>query len=170
MPIEHVAALYDAVWAAGEPLGIADFGLYAMNSLRVEKGYKGWGAELTNEITPVEADTMRFVKLDREFTGRAAVEAAMANGVATHLVYLDVDAVDFDVAGGEPVFAGGEPIGVTTSGGYGHATGKSLAYAYVQTGHEAPGTALEVALLGERRRATVLAEPVWDPRNARLRA
>jgi dimethylglycine dehydrogenase len=168
--MEHVVALYDAVWAAGAPLGIADFGLYAMNSLRMEKGYKGWGAELTNEVTPVEAGTMRFVRLDHEFTGRAAVEAALANGVATHLVYLGVDAVDFDVAGGEPVFAGGEPVGVTTSGGFGHRTGRSLAFAYVGSGHEGPGTSLEIALLGERRRATVLAAPVWDRGNERLRA
>ena len=170
VPMAHAVAVYDAGWAAGEPLGIADFGLYAMNSLRIEKAYKGWGAELTNEITPVEADTMRFVKLDHAFTGRAAVEAALANGVATHLVYLDVDAVDFDVAGGEPVFAVGEPVGVTTSGGYGHHTGRSLAFAFVGAGHEAPGTVLEVALLGERRSATVMAAPVWDPANTRLRA
>jgi dimethylglycine dehydrogenase len=172
VPMEHVVALYDAVRAAGEPLGIADVGLYAMNSLRMEKGYRGWGAELTNEVTPVEAGTMRFVRLDHEFTGRAAVEAALADGVATHLVYLEVDARDFDVAGGEPVFAAGvtAPVGVATSGGYGHHTGRSLAFAYVGSGHEAPGTTLEVALLGERRRATVLAEPVWDPANERMRA
>jgi len=170
VPMDRAVALYDAVWAAGEPLGIADFGLYAMNSLRMEKAYKGWGAELTNEVTPLEADTMRFVRLDHAFAGRPAVEAAMAAGVATHLVYLDVDALDFDVAGGEPVFADGVPIGVTTSGGYGHHTGRSLAFAYVGSGHEAPGTVLEVALLGVQRRATVLAEPVWDPANARFRA
>ena len=170
VPMEHAVALYNAIWAAGEPLGIADFGLYAMNSLRLEKAYKGWGAELTNEITPVEADTMRFVKLDHAFTGREAVEAVLAEGAKTHLVYLDVAADDFDATGNEPVFAGAETIGVTTSGGFGHATGKSLAFAYVQSGHEAPGTTLEVALLGVRCAATVLAEPVWDPANERLRA
>jgi dimethylglycine dehydrogenase len=170
VPMEHAVRVYDAVWAAGQPLGIADFGLYAMNSLRMEKAYKGWGAELTNEITPVEADTMRFVKLDHEFTGRTALEDALAKRPASHLVYLEVDALDFDAVGGEPVFAGGEPIGVTTSGGFGHATGKSLAFAYVASGHEQPGSELEVALLGERRTATVLAEPVWDPANSRLRA
>lgn len=170
VPMEHAVAVYDAVWSAGLPLGIADFGLYAMNSLRMEKAYRGWGAELTNEVTPVEADTMRFVKLDHAFTGRAAVEAALARGVATHLAYLEVDASDLDVAGGEPVFADGSVVGVTTSGGYGHHTGRSLGFAYVGSGHEAPGTALEIALLGERRPARVLGEPVWDPANARLRA
>jgi dimethylglycine dehydrogenase len=170
VPMAEVVALYDAVWAAGEEFGIADFGLYAMNSLRMEKAYAGWGAELTNEITPVEAGLDRFVKLDHDFVGRAAVAAAKERGVATHLVYLEVGATDSDAAGGEPVFADGKAIGVTTSGGHGHATGKSLAFAYVNPGFEAPGTKLEVELIGDRRPATVLAEPVYDPENARLRA
>jgi dimethylglycine dehydrogenase len=163
-------ALYGAVWAAGVPLGIADFGLYAMNSLRMEKAYAGLGAELTNEITPVEANHMRFVKLDHEFRGRAAVEAVLAKGATTHLVTLAVDAADFDVAGGEPVFSGDRVVGVTTSGGYGHATKTSLGFAYVDTGFDAAGTKLAVALLGERRAATVLPGPLYDPDNLRLKA
>ncbi len=169
VPMAHVVAVYDAVWAAGEEFGIADFGLYAMNSLRMEKAYAGWGAELTNEITPVEAGMERFVKLDHEFVGREAVVAAKERGVATHMVYLEVKAKDFDAAGGEPVFAGGRAIGVTTSGGYGHTTGKSLAFAYVESGFEQAGTQLEVELLGDRCPATVLAQPVWDPENLRMR-
>jgi dimethylglycine dehydrogenase len=168
--MEHVVALYDAVWAAGEPLGIADFGLYAMNSLRMEKAYPGWGVELTNEVTPVEAGMLRFVKLDHEFTGRDTVAAALERGPTTHLVYLEVGTADSDVAGGEPVFAGDRAIGVTTSGGYGHATGKGLAFAYVDHGHEAAGTSLEVELIGVRLPATVLAAAAYDPENRRLRA
>jgi dimethylglycine dehydrogenase len=170
VPMAHVVALYDAVWAAGEELGIVDFGLYAMNSLRMEKAYPGWGAELTNEITPVEAGLDRFVDLDHDFVGRAAVVAARERGTSSHLVYLEVGATDSDVAGGEPLFAGGRAIGVTTSGGFGHATGKSLAFAYVDTGYETAGTRLEVELIGDRWPATVLAKPVYDPGNVRLRA
>jgi dimethylglycine dehydrogenase len=170
VPMSRAVELYDAVWAAGEPFGIADFGMYAMNSLRMEKAYAGWGAELTNEITPVEAGLDRFVRLDHDFVGRAAVVEAKERGVATHLVCLDVAATDSDAAGGEPVFAGGAAIGVTTSGGYGHTTGRSLAFAYVDPGYEAPGTRLEVELIGERCAATVLGEPVYDPENLRLRA
>lgn len=170
VPMGNVVALYDAVWAAGEPLGIADFGLYAMNSLRMEKAYPGWGVELTNEITPVEAGMMRFVKLDHPFTGRDAVLAALERGASTHLVYLEVSTTDSDVAGGEPVFDGGRAIGVTTSGGFGHATGRGLGFAFVQHGYEAPGTPLEVELIGRRLAAIVLAEPVHDPENRRLRA
>jgi dimethylglycine dehydrogenase len=113
---------------------------------------------------------MRFVKLDHGFTGRDAVVAAMERGATTHMVYLEVDALDFDPRGGEPVFSGQEVVGVTSSGGYGHVTGKSLAFAYVDSGCEAPGTQLEVALLGERRPATVLADAVYDPENRRPRA
>lgn len=168
--MEHAVALYDAVWAAGEPLGIADFGLYAMNSLRMEKAYPGWGVELTNEVTPVEAGMLRFVKLDHEFTGRDAVVAALRRGPATHLVYLEVGTTDSDVAGGKPVFADGRAIGVTTSGGFGHATGRGLAFAYVDHGFEQAGTKLEVELIGTRLPATVLAAAVHDPGNRRLRA
>jgi len=168
--MDQVAALYDAVWAAGEEFGIADFGMYAMNSLRMEKAYPGWGADLTNEITPIEAGMMRFVKLDHEFTGRDAVVAAMERGARTHMVYLEVDAVDFDPVGGEPVFSGDKAIGVTSSGGYGHVTGKSLAFAYVDSGFEAPGTQLDIALLGTRRPATVLAGAAYDPENLRPQA
>ncbi|HSG87529.1 MAG TPA: FAD-dependent oxidoreductase [Candidatus Limnocylindrales bacterium] len=170
VPMARALDLYDAVWAAGEGSGIADFGLYAMNSLRLEKAYAGWGAELTNEVTPVEAGLDRFVRLDHDFVGRAAVAAAKERGVATHLVYLEVMADDSDAAGGEPVFADGKAIGVTTSGGYGHATGRSLAFAYVASGYETPGRDLAVELLGERCPATVLAGPVYDPDNLRLRA
>jgi dimethylglycine dehydrogenase len=170
VPMDRVVDLYVAIWAAGEELGIADFGLYAMNSLRMEKAYPGWGSDLTNEITPVEAGMMRFVKLDHGFTGRDAVVAAMDRGAATHMVYLEVDAVDFDARGGEPVYSGEQVVGVTSSGGFGHATGKSLAFAYVESGFEAPGTQLAVALLGERRRAAVFSDAVYDPENLRVRA
>jgi dimethylglycine dehydrogenase len=170
VPMADVVALYDAVWAAGEAFGIADFGLYAMNSLRMEKAYPGWGAELTNEITPVEAGMMRFVKLDHDFRGRDAVVAAMERGASTHLVCLEIAATDFDAAGGEPVFAGDRAIGVTTSGAFGHATGKSLAFAYVDSGFEAAGTSLEVELLGTRCPAVVLGGAIYDPENLRPRA
>jgi dimethylglycine dehydrogenase len=169
-PTAQVAALYEAIWAAGQAFGIADFGLYAMNSLRMEKAYAGWGAELTNEITPVEAGLDRFVKLDKDFTGRAAVQAVRARGPAIKMVYVEVQAADADVAGGEPVFADGQVIGITTSGGYGHTTGKSLAFAYVTPSHAAPGSRFDIEILGERRMALVLGGPVYDPGNARPRA
>ncbi|MFO1059256.1 MAG: FAD-dependent oxidoreductase [Dongiaceae bacterium] len=170
-PIGRLAELYDRVWQAGEPLGLADFGLYALNSLRLEKAYRGWGSELTNEITPVEADLMRFVAMGKgDFVGRAGVERALAQPQPTRLVHLGVEAADADPMGGEAVMSGGRCVGIATSGGYGHCVGRSLAFAYVEPALAAPGTRLELLILGETRPAEVLAGALWDPGNARLRA
>ena len=169
-PMAEMEKLYDAVVAAGGEFGIANFGVYAMNSLRMEKGYRGWGAELTNEITMIEADMERFVNLDKgDFVGRAALLQRKQEGVAIQLVYLTVDADDADVLGNEPVLANGRSVGLTTSGAYGHAVRQSIAFAYVEPAYAAPGTELEVAILGDPRRARVAAEPLYDPENARLR-
>jgi len=168
-PMGRLKELYDAVWHAGEAHGIADFGVYAVNSLRLEKAYKGLGAELTNEITPVEADIMRFVKLDKEFTGKPEVESAYGKGPWISIVYCAVDAGDADVHGGEPVLHGDRVIGVATSGGYGHTVQKSLCFAYVDPAYMQPGKSFDIEILGERRQATVLAESAFDPANAALR-
>ncbi len=170
-PRTEMAGLYDAIMAAGEGFGIANFGLYAMNCLRVEKGYRGWGAELTNEITMIEADMERFVNLDKgDFVGRGALLRRKQDGVGTRLVYLTLDAGDAECMGNEPVLADGRIVGVTTSGGYGHAVGQSIAFAYVEPAFAAPGTEIEVAVLGDARRARVVSEPLYDPKNEKLRA
>lgn len=169
-PVGDIEKLYDAVWEAGEDYGIADFGSYALNSLRLEKAYKGWGSELTTEITMIEADMERFVRYDKEFIGKAAVQARKQEGITTQCVYMSVDAGDADCIGNEPVMADGEAIGVVTSGGFGHAVGKSLAFAYVDADHAAPGGALTVEILGEARPAVILDSPAYDPENHRLRA
>ena len=169
VPMDQVAELYDAIWAAGEEFGIADFGTYAMNSLRIEKAYAGFGVELTNEITPVEASIERFVKLDKDFVGKDAVLRTMDSDISLKMCYVEVDVDDADVAGGEPVFSNGTVIGLTTSGGYGYAVQKSLAFAYVKPEFTEPGTTFEIEILGERCQAVVLAEPAYDPQNERLR-
>ena len=160
-------ALYEAVWAAGEAHGIADFGLYAMNSLRMEKGYRGWGAELTNEVTMLEADMARFYASAKEdFVGKVATETNEAGSL--RLVYFEVEAQDADVRGGEPIFLGDTCVGVTTSGGYGYAVEKSLGFGYVPPEQAVPGSVIDIGLLDARCRATVLAEPSYDPANERL--
>jgi len=170
-PMADLERVYDAVVAEGEKHGIADFGAYAMNSLRLEKAYRGFGQELTNEVTMFEAAMERFLALDKgEFVGREATLRAREKGPRFLLAYLEVDAADADCLGNEPVFAEGRRVGVTTSGGYGFAVGKSLAFAYVEPPLAAPGTPLGVEILGDRRPARVLAEPAWDPANERLRA
>ncbi len=167
-PMAELARLYEAIWAAGEPHGIADFGGQAVNSLRMEKGYRGYGSELTNEITLIEAGSVRFYAPDKgEFRGRAATEAARAAGITTTLVYGEIAATDCDIYGGEPVMQGDRVVGVCTSGGFGHAVGKSLAFAYVSPDADKE---LDVVILGERRSFAVLGAPAWDPENARQKA
>ena len=160
-------ALYAAVWAAGQAHGIANFGLYALNSLRMEKAYRGWGAELTNEVTMLEADMARFFNDKKDdFIGKAATETADIGPL--RLVYFSVDALNADVRGGEPIFFGGDCVGVTTSGGYGHAVQQSLGFGYVPPAHAVPGSVIEVGLLDARCPATVLTDPAYDPDNQRL--
>jgi dimethylglycine dehydrogenase len=170
-PMAQLVQVYDEVWAAGEALGIADFGSYAVNGLRLEKAYAGWGVELTNEITMIEAGLERFVKFDKgDFVGREALLRRKQDGVQTRLIYVEVAAGDADVRGGEPLLAGEQVIGVTTSGGYGHTVKKSLAFAYVNPEFAMPGFTFDIEILAQRHRATVLAEPLYDPKNVRLRS
>lgn len=170
VPMDQMAKLYDAVWAAGEAFGIADVGTYAINSMRLEKAYKGWGAELTNEITMIEADMERFIKYDKEdFMGKAATLQRKQDGAQVKLVYCEVDATDHDARGGEAVLKDGEVIGVTTSGGYGHYTGKSLVFASVAIEHAEPGTIFDVEILSVPHKTTVLENPVFDPKSIRPR-
>ena len=169
--IKDMETLYDAVWEAGREFGIANFGLYAVNSLRIEKAYRGWGVELTNEVTMLDADMERFIKFDKEhFVGRIATLKQREQERVMRLIYFEVDATDSDVRGGEPIFAGDACTGVTTSGGYGHFVKKSLGFGYVEPRHADPGTELQISLLGERRSAVVVRDPVHDPANERLLA
>ncbi len=162
-----MAALYDAIWAAGQAFGIANYGLYAVNTMRMEKGYKAWGSELTNELTMIEADMGRFIAMKKDdFVGKAATLAAPDR---MRIVYGEVAATNVDARGGEPVMLGDACIGMTTSGGYGHRVGKSLFFAAVPVAQAVPGTVFDVVLQGERRPAVVLEQPAYDADNARMK-
>ena len=166
----RLGELHDALMQAGELHGIRRFGTYAMNSLRMEKAYKGWGSELTTEISLVESDMLRFVRKSGGYIGADVVESKKQNGVSTHLVYCEVDAVDADPMGNEPVLHGDKIIGITTSGAYGHHVKKSLAFAYVQSGYESSDSTFKIRILGEARQAKVLSKAVWDSENQRLKS
>lgn len=170
MPLGDMEAVYDAMWANSEGTGLVDFGGYALNSLRLEKGYLA-RQELTHDIGPQQAGVDFFVKADKgEFIGRAKLDEA-PTGNPWKLVMLEVDAADADCQGGEGVFAtDGSPLGLVTSGGYGFYTQKSLAFAYVSESHSTPGTEMDVLILGEAQRATVRGEDAYDPTNSALRA
>jgi len=167
-PIDSLPSLYEAVWEAGRKFGIANYGLYAVNSLRMEKAYKAWSSELTNELNMLEADMPRFIRFDKpDFTGKTATLAQAPRPF--RIVYADVAAADTDARGGEPVLIGDRCIGVVTSGAYGHRVERSLAFACVPPEFAAPGAAFDLLIQGERRAATVLAGAAFDPDNLRMR-
>jgi dimethylglycine dehydrogenase len=171
-PTEHLVALYQALWAAGEAHGIRDFGAYAMDSLRLEKCYRGWKGDITYEYSPLTASLDRLVDLEKpRFIGKEALLRQKAEGLKERLVPLLLDdASTADAPYCSPVRHEGEIVGLTVSAGFGHTLGKSIALAYVRADLAGLGTVFEIEILGEHRRATVGTDPLFDPTNARLRA
>jgi dimethylglycine dehydrogenase len=168
VPIDEMAALYDAIVAAGAAQGLTPFGVFAMNAMRLEKGYRAWGADLTTERTPMESGLDALVRINgRPFIGRDAMLARAGVGEAWTTVLLELDdSGDIDPFYGHVVLAGGQPVGIVTSGAYGHRVGKPLALALLRPG-AGPGP-FEVLLLGQRRNARILDRPPYDPDNLRL--
>ena len=168
LPMEDLPILFDTVVGAGRGYGLGAFGSLALNSMRIEKGYRV-SADMTQEVTAYEAGLMRFVDPSKEgYIGRAALAANM-EAPRWKLALLDIEAADADPLGGEGVFVGGRRVGVVTTAGYGHTIQRSLAWAYVNPGLDTPGTRLDVLVLGEPVPARVLEGPPWDPTSVRPR-
>jgi dimethylglycine dehydrogenase len=170
-PIEVQRRLYDALFTAGESLGLVDFGYRALESMRFEKCYRLWGADMSADWTPLQAGLERFVAFDKgDFVGRDALLRERERGSTHVLSCLVVDADGVDAHGFEPVYAGGErPIAYVASGGYGHTIERSIALTYLPVEHAAVGAELTVGILGERRPAVVSEQPLLDPSGERLR-
>jgi dimethylglycine dehydrogenase len=167
--LEYSRHLYEQLLAAGEPLGLVDFGYRALESLRLEKAYRLWGPDLAQVYTPLEAGLERFVRFDKgEFIGREALLRQREEGLARRLACLAVDVDGADPHGYEPVLEGERVVGYVTSGGFGHTVGTAIALAYLPTAQAEPATELAIAILGERRPARVVAEPLYDPANEKL--
>ena len=172
-PSEYGAGLWRALWSAGRRHGLMACGYKAIDTLRLEKGYRAWAADITPDETPYEAGLGFCVKPEKPggFVGDAALAAARSAGAAQRrlacLVLEDPRAV---VVGNEPVRAGGAIVGRVTSGGYGATVDASIAYAYVPAGLAAPGVAVEVDIFGRWVGGEVRAEPLYDPQGARVRA
>ena len=164
-----LARLYDDLLAAGKDLGLRLFGGRALDSLRLEKGYGSWAREYRPIYTPAEAGLDRFVDLRKEsFIGRDAVLKDREAGPKLKLVTFVVEAEDADVVGDEAVWLGGQVVGWVTSGGYAHHAGRSVALAYLPATLENAKGSFEIEILGERRRAKLQTEPLFDPRRERL--
>ena len=170
--IEYQNVIFDALMEAGKDLGIAPFGIRAMDSLRIEKSYRMVGAELSIEYAALESGLDRFVRFDKgDFIGRNGLLAWQQRGFANAFVTLEVDGPpDADPLGNNPLYVGKEMVGRATGGNYGFRVAKSLALAMVHPQLAAEGTALDIDVLGERYPARVVPESPWDSRNERLRA
>jgi len=169
-PIECQTAVFQTLMAAGETFDLKMVGMYAMDSMRLEKGYMAWKSEMNVHHTPLETNVAWTVKLDKDFIGKAGVEKQKAEGVPRQLVCLVCEAEDADPWGYNPIFDGDAMVGMTSSGGYGHRTGKSIALGYVPPALAAPGTRLAVEVLGKKLDAEVVAMPLYDPENERMKA
>ncbi len=164
--------LWDTLWEAGQRLGVVAAGRSAFNSLRLEKGYRSWGADLTAEHNPYEAGLGFAVRMDKgDFLGREALAGLGEETAARRLVPLLLDDPHAVVMGKEPVRAdGGAPVGYVTSAAYGYTISRSIAYAWLPASLAAPGTRVGVEYFGEVLPAVVAAEPLFDPGMARIRA
>ena len=164
-----IPELYDAVLRAGAK----PFGMYALNSMRIEKGYRAWKGDLSTDYSLLEAGMERFIRFDKpqDFPGKAALLSEKQQGVKKRFVTLVVEAGDQDAPYMAPVFHNGEVVGETTSGDWGYRVNKSIALGMVRTDLSEPGSVVEIEIFGKRCKATVQPDqPLWDPQNERIRA
>jgi glycine cleavage system aminomethyltransferase T len=165
-PTEHGMALWRALWEAGEPHGLMAGGYRAIDSLRVEKGYRVWGADITPDETPFEAGLGFAVKMDKSFLGREALQEATPRKKLCCITLEDPRSV---ALGNEPVRVDGQIAGRVTTGGYGYTVERSVAYAYLPPEHAEPGTAVELDIFGRWVGGQVATEPLFDPGGERVR-
>ena len=169
-PMEYGLRLWDTLWEAGQPLGMLAAGYRAIESLRLEKGYRYWSADIHSEYNPYEAGLGFAVKLQKgDFIGRAALERIKAQGVGRKLCCLVLDDPAAVGLGGEPLLDGERMLGHVTSAGYGYTLRQSITYGYLPIEYAIPGTRLDVQLFGTRYAATVMKEPLYDPRNEKIK-
>lgn len=166
---EDSANAYSAIRDAGA----TPFGMFALDSMRIEKGYRTWKGDLSTDYTLLEGGLERFVRLNKEqnFPGKQALMSEKQQGAKKGFVTLVVDAGDSDAPYMSTVWNNGEVVGETTSGNWGYRINKSIALGVVKAEFAAPGTELEVEIYGERRKAVVQEDhPLWDADNERIRA
>lgn len=171
VPPEYQRTVYRLLMEAGREFGIANFGYRALDSMRLEKGYRFWGLDMNALTTPFEAGLEQFVKMNKraDFVGRDAL-AKRERSTGKRLECLVVEGNMAIPHGWEPIFAGDTAVSYVCSGEYGHCVGKTIVLAYLPREQSAPGTELSIKLFGERFPATVVRAPLYDPTNARLKA
>ncbi len=167
---DFLRPLYARIFALGAQFGLRPMGNYALNSLRLEKGYGYWSREFSRDYTPAMSGLARFIDYEKtDFIGRDAALRDRDHPPARRLVTIEVDAVDAEASFYEPIWDGDALAGFVTSGGYGHCYGRSLAMGYVAAPAAVSGAELAVTILGDRRACRILANPAIDPQGQRMR-
>ncbi len=167
---EYMQRLWDVLWEAGQPHGIIAAGGGAFDSLRLEKGYRLWGADIHTEYNPFEAGLEWAVRLDKgDFVGRPALLKAKEGGVARKLCCLTFVEPGAVALGKEPILAGDKKLGYVTSANFGYSVGRFILYGYLPLEYATEGTEVDVLYFGKRHRAVVTREPLFDPEMTRLK-
>ncbi|PVH29720.1 GcvT family protein [Pararhodobacter oceanensis] len=162
-----IAHIYDEVLNAGA----TPFGMFALNSLRIEKGYRAWKGDLSTDYTLLEGGLERFIDWSKDFHGKPALEAEKQAGPAKRFALLTVESPEFDPPYMSTIWQGDTVVGETTSGYFGHRTQRCIALSMLRADLATPGTELEIEIFGQRHRAVVQPDgPLWDPKNESLRA
>ncbi|MDH5453194.1 MAG: glycine cleavage system protein T, partial [Paracoccaceae bacterium] len=164
-------SLWHTLWIAGQDLGLRPFGMRAMMSLRLDRFFGSWAREFSPDYFPGETGIDRFIRWnkDADWIGKAPALKEKAEGPKRRLCHFIVDADDADVVAYEPIWLDDNVVGFCTSGGYSHWTGKSVAMGFLPTDRIKDGLAVEIEILGQRRKAKLTTEVLWDPAATRMR-
>lgn len=169
VPIEQSVRTFEILWDAGQKFGIKPFGLRATESMRIEKGYRHWKADLIAEFNPMESGLERFVNLDKDFVGKDSLVRMLEAGPRRTFVMLEVDCGDAIAHPGDAVLDDGAVRGTVTSAAWGHRTGKNLAMAFVDPPDAQSGDDLGVEILGHVYAARIVELCQYDPANERVK-
>ena len=170
-PFEQGLRLWDILWEAGEPLGLIAAGGGAFDSLRLEKGYRLWGQDIHTEYNPYEAGIDFAVRMNKgDFIGRDALAEFRTQGNTRQLCCMTLDNPDAVVMGKEPITDADRILGYVTSANYGHTIGRGIVYGYLPSDYAKEGTSVDILYFDERLPATVVREPLYDPRGIRMKA
>jgi dimethylglycine dehydrogenase len=170
VPNASLYAAYLALRESGDVYGLTLFGALAVESMRLEKGYLHWKADILTEFDPFETGLERFVQMEKPvFLGKAALERRLTEGPSKKRVTMTLDSTSAPAHGGASVMLGDEVVGTVTSGGWGHRVGKNIAYAFVDAELCALGTGFEIDVLGTKVSAVVVDPGLYDPDMTHLR-
>ncbi len=170
IPTEYALYVYDLLWEAGKSFGLINAGYRAIDSLRLEKGYRYWSVDLSPEYTPFEAGLDFCVKLDKgDFIGHQSLLTQKEKGISRKLCCLTIDSGPLMPIGKEAILDGDKVVGIVTSGGYGHSIQKPIAYGYLPIAYSEPGTKLSIEVAAKKYGAIVEKEPLYDPENQKIK-